>query len=160
MPFVISCKKQLHPGMFSAKFSWNWSSGSGEENLYISSIYFCYFIFISPQKARDPSIWKKKESSLPQIVLCQVWYKLARWFWGINIFVFSLFRYYLLLEKCWTFHLNKLKSSSPKDALSSVWLKLFQCFMRRRWKCKVYDNDGQRKNLIRKDRFSFRLKWA
>ena len=75
MPFVISCKKQLHPGMFSAKFSWNWSSGSGEENLYISSIYFCYFIFISPQKARDPSIWKKWTLFTPNCFVSSLYFR-------------------------------------------------------------------------------------
>ena len=76
---TIFCRilKNMHP---SVKFGWNWSSGSGEEYLYISSIYFCYFIFISPQKARGPSIWKKMNPLYPQIVLCQVWYKL----FGIN----------------------------------------------------------------------------
>ena len=31
---------------------------------------------------------------------------------------------YLPLEKCVAFHLNKLESPSPKDALCQVWLKL------------------------------------
>ena len=47
--------------------------------------------------------------------------------------VFSLFRYYLPLEKGGTHHLNKLESPSPKDALCQVWLKLAQWFWRRRF---------------------------
>ena len=44
---------------------------------------------------------------------------------------FLLFRNYLPLEKGGTFHLNKLESSSPKDALCHVLLKLAQRFWRR-----------------------------
>ena len=42
-------------------------------------------------------------SASPKDDLCQVWLKLAQWFWRRRIFkiikVFSLFRYYLPLEK-------------------------------------------------------------
>ena len=59
----------------------------------------------------------------------------AQRFWRRFFFnfvnVFSLFRNYLPLEKCLTFHLNKLKSSSLKEALCQVWLKLTQWFRRR-----------------------------
>ena len=34
----------------------NWSSGSWEEDL-ISSMYFCYFVIISPWKRAGPFIW-------------------------------------------------------------------------------------------------------
>ena len=44
--------------------------------------------------------------------------------------VFSLFHNYLPLEKGGALHLNKLKCSSPKDALCQVWLKLAQWFWR------------------------------
>ena len=36
---------------------------------------------------------------------------------------FSLFRYYLPLEKAGALHLNKLDSPSPKDAFCQVCLK-------------------------------------
>ena len=52
--------------------------------------------------------------------------------------VFSLFRYYLPLEKSGALHLNKLDSPSPKDALCQVWLKLAQWFWRRRCKCEKF----------------------
>ena len=42
--------------------------------------------------------------------------------------VFSLFRNYLPFEKDMALHLKKLESSSPKDALCQVWLKLAQWF--------------------------------
>ena len=80
----------------------------------------------------------KVESPSPKDALCQVWLKLAQWFWrrrSLNyVNVFSLFRNYLLLETGRALHLNKLESPLPKDALCQVWLKLAQWFWRRRWK--------------------------
>ena len=40
---------------------------------------------------------------------------------------------YLSLEKVMTLHLNKLESSSPKDALCQDWLKFAKRFWRRRF---------------------------
>ena len=67
---------------------------------------------------------------------CQVWLKLAHWFWIEDFLIlsmFSLFRNYLPLEKGRALHLNKLKSPSSKVALCQVWLKLAQWFLRRRF---------------------------
>jgi hypothetical protein len=50
-----------------------------------------------------------------------------------KISAFLLFRYYLPLEKGYPLHLNKLKSSLPKDDLCHVWLKKAQWFWRRRF---------------------------
>ena len=67
--------------------------------------------------------------------------------------VFSLFCYYLPLEKGVALHLNKFESLSPKDALLQVLLKLAQWFWR---KCEKFTDrqtdDGQQ--AIRK------LSWA
>ena len=115
---------------------------------------------------------KKHESPSPKDALCQVWLKLAQWFWRrglLNVVnVFSLFRYYLPLEKGKALYLNKLESRLPKDALCKVWLKLAQWFWRRRWKCEQFTtttttttttmDNGQ--ILIRKAHFSLRLRWA
>ena len=46
--------------------------------------------------------------------------------------VFSLFCNYLPLEKSWALQLNKRESSSPKEALCQVWLKLDRWIWRRR----------------------------
>ena len=40
----------------SAKFGWNWLSGSVEEDFQISSMCFCYFLFISLGKRRGHSL--------------------------------------------------------------------------------------------------------
>jgi hypothetical protein len=62
---------------------------------------------------------------------------LACWFWRrrfLKIFrAFSLFHYYLPLEKGYPLSLNKIISPSPKDNLCQVWLKLAQWFWRRRF---------------------------
>ena len=67
----------------------------------------------------------------------RVWLKFAQWFWrrGFLNFVnvFSLFCYYLPLEKGIALHLNKLESPSTKNALCQVCLKLTQWFWRRRF---------------------------
>ena len=79
----------------------------------------------------------KLEFPSPKDVLCQVWLKLARWFWRITNLnfgnAFSLFRNYLPLEKGGVFHLNKLESPSHKDDLCQVWLKFAQQFWKRRF---------------------------
>ena len=94
----------------------------------------------------------KLESPSPTAkdALCQVWLKLAQWFWRRRLLnfvnVFSLFRNYLPLEKGGALHLNKLESPSAKDALCQVWLKLAQWFWRRRRKCeKVTDRQADEK---------------
>ena len=78
---------------------------------------------------------KAHESPSPKNALCQVWLKLAQWFWRRrflnSINVFSLFRNYLPLERGGTIHLKKLEFPSPKDALCQVWFKLAQWFWRR-----------------------------
>ena len=79
----------------------------------------------------------KIESPLPKDALCQVWLKLAQWFWRRIFFyffnVFSPFRNYLPLEKCRALHLKKLESPSPEDALYEFWSKLARWFWRRRF---------------------------
>ena len=77
----------------------------------------------------------KLESPPPNDALCQVWLKLAQWFWRkrflkvVNLFL--LFPNYLPLEKDLALHLNILESPSPRDTLCQVRLKLAQWFWRR-----------------------------
>ena len=82
----------------------------------------------------------KLESPSTRDTLCQVWLKLAQWFWKrrflnfVNVFfTISYICNYLPLEKGRALHLNKLESPSPKNALCLVWLKLAQWFWRRRF---------------------------
>ena len=72
----------------------------------------------------------------PKGALCQVWLKLAQWFWRSRCFnfinVFSLFRNYLPLGKDGALQLKKSKFPLPKDSLCQIWLKLAQWLWRRR----------------------------
>ena len=110
----------LHPTMLCAKFGWNLPSGSREEDFLILSMYFRYFVIISPCKGVRP------------------------------------------------FYFNKLESPLLKNALCQVWLKLAQCFWRRRWKSEKFTamstttttTTDNRQILIRKIHLSLRLRWA
>ena len=55
--FIWRILNPPHPSMLCAKIGWNWLSGSGEEDFLISSVYFHYFIIISPWKRAGPFIW-------------------------------------------------------------------------------------------------------
>ena len=96
-----------------------------------------HFSLIYPWKKGVHLHLNKLESPLPKDELCQVWLKLAQWFWKSNFFnIFNRishaqFCYYFPLEKDVTLHLNKLESPLPKNALCQVWLKLVQWFWRR-----------------------------
>ena len=80
--------------------------------------------------------FNKLEFPLPKDALCQVWLKLAQWFWRrrcLNfVNVYLLLHYYLPLEKGMSLHLNKLEFPLPKDALCQVWLKFAKWFLRRK----------------------------
>ena len=87
----------------------------------ISSIYFRYFVIISPLKRGGPFIW----TNLNPLHQRLLWAKFGRnWLSGSGeeeflnfVNVYSPFRYYLPLEKGGGLHLNKLESPSPRDTL-------------------------------------------
>ena len=60
----------------------------------------------------------KFESPLPKDALCEVWLKLAQWFWRRRFFnfvnVFLLFRNYLPLEKGGSFICSNLSPLHPR----------------------------------------------
>ena len=131
----------------------------------------CIFIisYLSPLGKWDHHL-NKLEYPSPKNALCQVWMKLAQWFWRrrfLNVInVLSLFRNYLPLEKDQALHLNNLESPLPKNALCQFWLKLDQWFWRRRWKCEKFTTTTTTMTtenghiLIRKAHLSLRLRWA
>ena len=110
---VFHKKKMEFPSfkIICAKFVWYWPIRCGEEYFY--KIYQCIFA-ISLLSAQRPSV-EQMESRLPEDTLCQVWLKLAQWFWRRRFLkfvnVFSLFRNNLPLVKGGALHLNKLESS-------------------------------------------------
>ena len=54
--FICLNLNSLHPRILYAKFCWNWPSSS-EEDFKISSMYFQYFLIISPWIKAGPFIW-------------------------------------------------------------------------------------------------------
>ena len=98
MPFIWTNLNPLHPRMLCAKFGWNWPSGFGEEDFLISSMYFQYFVIISPWKREGPFILTNL-NPLHQRMLCAKF----GWNWPSGsgeedffhfVNVFSLFRNY------------------------------------------------------------------
>ena len=83
---------------------------------------------------RSPSFKKNLEieSHSPKDALCQVWLKLAQWFWRKRFLNFAIL-YLSPLGTESALHLNKLKSPSPKDTLGQISLKLAKWFLRRRF---------------------------
>jgi hypothetical protein len=73
--------------------------------------------------------------SPPKDDLCQVWLKLALWFWRRIVLkdptLFLHFCDYLLFEEDLVLYLNRLKFPSPKDNLYEVLLNLASWFWRR-----------------------------
>ena len=61
----------IHPRMLCAKFGWNWSSDSGEEDFLISSMYFRYFVIISPWKRAGPFIWTNLNPLHPRMLFAK-----------------------------------------------------------------------------------------
>ena len=127
-----------HPRMLCAKIGWNCLSGSGEDDFLILSMYFHYFVIISSWKGWGPSFvqtWIPSTqgyivTSLVEIGLVVLEKRIFKF---VN--VFWLFHNYLPLKKGWALHLKKLESSSPRDTLCQVWLKLDHSsrFWRRRF---------------------------
>ena len=106
----------LHPRMLCAKFGWNWLSGSGEEDFLISSMYFWLFRNYLPLEKGGALHLNKLESTLSKDASCQIWLKLAQWFWRryLNFGnTYSLFRNYLPFEKGRFLRLNTLESLHP-----------------------------------------------
>jgi hypothetical protein len=123
--------------MIYAKFDWNWPAGSGEEDfLKFFSVFllFCYYL---PLEKGNPLHFNNLESPSPKDDLCQVWLKLAHWFWRRRFLYdptpFFHFCDYLPFEEDLALYLNNLESPLPKDDLYQVWLKLACWFWRRRF---------------------------
>ena len=126
--FIWRNLNPIHPRKLCAKFSWNWPSGSGEEEFLISSMYFRYFLIISPWKRAGPFIWTNLNPLQPRMLCAKFGWN---WLSGsgeeeflIFVNVFSLFRYYLPLKKGVVLQLNNFEFPLPKVSLCQVKLKL------------------------------------
>jgi hypothetical protein len=127
----------LHPRMICTKFDWIWPSSSGEEDFFKIFSAFLLFRYYLPFKKGSPLDLNKRESPRPKDDLCQVWFKLAQWFWRRRFLYDPTpilhFCEYLPFEEDLALYLNKLESPSPKDDLYQLWLNLAQWFWRRKF---------------------------
>ena len=71
-PFIWTNLNPLHPRLFCAKFGWNGLSGSREEDFLILSMYFYYFVIISPWKKVGPFIWTNLNPLHPRMLCVKV----------------------------------------------------------------------------------------
>jgi hypothetical protein len=87
-------------------------------------MHFYSFAIISPLEKGYPLHLNKPESHSPKDDFCQVWLKLAQWFWRRRFLndptQFLHFCDYLQFEEDLVLTLNKLESPSPKDSLYQV----------------------------------------
>ena len=102
------------------------------------NVFSLFHNYLPLEKGRALPL-NKLESPSHKDALCQVWLKLAQWFWRRRFLnVIHVFLIYLLLslvEKGLTLYLNKLQYPLPfslsKDALCQGWLfqekKIFKC---------------------------------
>ena len=111
--FIWTNLNPRHPKMLCAKFGWNWSSGSGEEDFLISSVYFHYFVIISPWTRVRPFIWTKLNRLHPTMH-CASLVEIGPVVLEKKIFKISSMYNYLPLEKGRALHLNKLDSLQPR----------------------------------------------
>ena len=67
--------------MLCAKFGWNWPSSSGGEDFFnFVNVFSLFRNYLPLEKGRALHL-NKLEFPLPKDALCQVWLKLAQWFW-------------------------------------------------------------------------------
>ena len=99
-PFIWTNLNPLHPRMLCVKFRWSWPSGSGEEDFLISSMYFHYFIIISPLKRTGPFIWTNLNPLHPRMLCAKF-----GWNWpsgsgeeGFKNFVNVYFHYFIIIS--------------------------------------------------------------
>jgi hypothetical protein len=74
-PFIWTNLNCLNPRIIYTKFDWIWPAGSGEEDFCLC---ICTLLLLSAfGEGWSPSF----ETPSPKNDLCQVWLKLAQWFW-------------------------------------------------------------------------------
>ena len=77
-PFIWTNLNSLYPRMLCAKFGWNWPSGSGEEDFLVLSMYFRYFLIISPWKRAGPFTFTNLNPLHPRMLCAKFgWYWLC-----------------------------------------------------------------------------------
>ena len=101
VPFVWTNLNPLHPRMLFTKFGWNWPRGSGEEDFLILSMYFHYFVIISPWKKVGPFIWTNLNSIHPRMLCAKF-----GWYWHSgsgeeDFLISSMYFHYFVIISPW-----------------------------------------------------------
>ena len=107
---------------------------------------------------------KKLESPSPKDALCQVWLKLAQWFWRTEFFnfvnIFSLFPNYLPLKKGGALQLKKLNPLHPGILCAKFGRNWPSGFGEEGENVKSLQTDRQTDRQTTDDRWSEKLTWA
>jgi hypothetical protein len=81
-PFIWTFYNSLYPRMIYSTFDWNWPAGSGDDFFFLNFQCICtVFCYHLPLDKGLPLHLKNLKSPPPKDDLCQVWLKLAQWFW-------------------------------------------------------------------------------
>ena len=99
--FIWTNLNPLHPRMLCAKFGWNWPSGSGEEDFKISSMYFHYFVIISPWKRAGPFIWTKFNLPHPRMLCAKFGWNWLSGSGEENFLILSMYFHYFVIISPW-----------------------------------------------------------
>jgi hypothetical protein len=95
-----------------------------EKAIFKKRIQCIFFGYHPPLERGNPHRLNEFKSPSSKDNLCQVWLKLAQWFWRRRFFndttPFLHFCLYLLFEEDLAIYLNKLEFSSPKDNFYQV----------------------------------------
>jgi hypothetical protein len=131
-PFIWTNLNSPYPRIICIKNDWIRPAGSGEE--FFFNLLFRYYLPL--EKGYSLGL-NKLESPSPKDDLCQIWLKLAQWFWRGRFLndpiLFLHFCDYLPFEEDLALYLNKLEFPLPKENLYQVWLNLASWFWRRRF---------------------------
>ena len=115
-PFIWTNLNPHHPRMLCVKFGWNWLSGSGEEDFWISSMYFRHFLIISPWKRPGSHMWTTLNPLYPRM-LCAILVEIGPVVVKNNLKMWKVYDdddndWQILIRKLtWAFGSGKLKVS-------------------------------------------------
>ena len=162
-PFIWTNLNPLHPRMLCAKFGWNWLSGSREEDFQISSMYFNYFVIISPCKRAVPFIWTNLNPLHPRMLCAKF-----GWNWpsgsGEEDFLISsmYFRFFVIIspwKRAWPIIRTNWNSFAQECFVPSFVEIGSVVLAKKRKMWKVYRRSNERQAL-RKAHLSFQIRWA
>ena len=90
------------------KSFWFWPSCSWGEDILTSFIYFHYLSIISSLEKARTFIWTSFTQRCVVLSLVEIGPVVLEKIFTDNVFIFSIFCFYIPLKKSMTFHLNKL----------------------------------------------------